>query len=333
MNRIIDISGFVYSGKSSVSDILREVEGIYVPRVEEEFDLLRIPGGLIDLKNAVEDWSPTRVNAAYKKFASTAAAVGKSLPFYKKFFNDSWAYENRYPGYFEALDKFLKGIVDVNWLAPWPHENLNDRALKIFIRKIMWRFGFMTQREVALISKEHFLRNAQCFTEELLWSGIDCSRFQSLVVHNSLEPFNPARNLVLYKNAKSIVVSRDPRDIFAAAQFMYPGQKDFLNRYLRICGAHDVNIFIKRFKIYNSNVCLDKDVLRISYEDIVRKYDQSVDEIFSFLNIDPSRHLSRRASFNPDVSKKNIEIWKDFRYKKWWPDFIKIEESCREYLS
>ena len=87
------------------------------------------------------------------------------------------------------------------------------------------------------ISKNDFLYHAQLFTDELLWSGINRENFQSLVVHNSLEPFDPGRNLDLYKNARSIVVNRDPRDIFAAAQFMYPGQKDYLNRYLKICGA------------------------------------------------------------------------------------------------
>lgn len=67
--KIVDLSGFMFSGKSAASDILREFSGVFVPNYLVEFDLLRMPGGLIDLKNAVMDWSPVRTYGAVCRFS------------------------------------------------------------------------------------------------------------------------------------------------------------------------------------------------------------------------------------------------------------------------
>lgn len=325
---IIDISGYVYSGKSSVSDILREVDGIFVPDVAEEFDLLRLPGGLIDLKNAVFDWSPTRTNAAYKNFKIVAERASRVLPWYKRFFSDGLAYSERYPGLPDALKDFLNDIVEARWKAPWPHENLTDIPPSIFFRKVLWRLGFMTQRDVFIIKKSDFLDKARLFTNTLLWSGVSRQRYRSLVVHNSLDAFDPERNHDLYFNAKSIVVDRDPRDIYAAAQFMCPGQPDYLNRYLKICGAHDVNIFIKRFLEYRKNVVISPNVLRLKYEDLIFNYEENLLHIFNFLKVDQHRHHHKMKFFSPQRSMINVGLWKSSKYRKWHNDFRLIEDAC-----
>ena len=114
--------------------------------------------------------------------------------------------------------------------------------------------------------------------------------------------------------------------------------------YLSYRGAGGVStLFLRladllkdRYEIYIAyiaNVIQHEKVLRISYEDIVNRYEYSVSKIFSFLGIENNKHLSPKSSFNPNISKKNIAMWKDLRFKKWWPDFIKIEESCNEHLS
>ena len=58
-NTHVDIAGFGNSGKSIVSDYLKEFKNIYVPRKDFEFNLLRGPGGLIDMHyGLVENWTP-----------------------------------------------------------------------------------------------------------------------------------------------------------------------------------------------------------------------------------------------------------------------------------
>src|SRR5215217_1070617 len=96
MRRVVDLNGYALTGKSAVSDLLREFEGYWVHRrrvkgIQKssidrsrlnteyseqwktalspatgfgdpfEFDLIRMPGGIRDLETAlVDDWSPIR---------------------------------------------------------------------------------------------------------------------------------------------------------------------------------------------------------------------------------------------------------------------------------
>jgi hypothetical protein len=328
MKDILDLSGFVYSGKSAVSDILREIDGFSVPASAEEFDLLRVPGGLIDLKCAVLDWSPCRSNAAFHRFERVARIAGRVLPLHRKFFENDMGYQARYPDYFAVLERFLASIVLLRWDTPWPYENLTDNPFQTFLRRVTGRFGVIKLRDFCLIDREIFLERAREFTNSLLWSGVDPARFHTVVVHNSLEAFDPARNLDLYGNAKTIVVDRDPRDIYATAQVIEPGQRDKLNRYLNICAGHDLDLFIKRFNVYRSNVREHPSVLRIRFEDVIKDYARTVRLILEFLNVEPSRHVRRFQCFNPEVSRRNVGIWKEERFRKYWQDCELIGSRC-----
>jgi len=190
------------------------------------------------------------------------------------------------------------------------------------------RFGVMKLRDFRLIDRENFLERAREFTNGLLWSAVDPARFHTVVVHNSLEAFDPARNLDLYGNAKAIVVDRDPRDIYATALVIAPGQRDKLKRYLHICAGHNIDLFIRRFNVYRSNVRESRNVLRIHFEDVVQDYDCSVRSILEFLGVEASAHVRRLQCFNPEVSRKNVGMWKEGRFRKYWDDCELIGSMC-----
>lgn len=325
MKKIVDISGFVYSGKSSVSDILREVDGLIVPRSEEEFDLLRIPNGLIDLKNAVNDWSPIRTYSALLRFEKTAAHVGTRWGFPYKYYKTGLNYQDRYPLYFQYLQTFLNEITYHTWESPWPYNNFDDNALQTFKRKLFERFGFMQLRTYKLVNKATFLASAQKFVSNMLWSTYPNRQEETLITHNALEPFNPFQNSDLLLNCKCIVVDRDPRDIYATAQIIPPGQSDRLNRYRNMCAGHDVDSFIKRYLLYRSMVTENQNVLRLQFSDLILNYENSLQKIFQFLQINPAQHKRKLQSFNPEVSKVSLELYKRDQVKAFAEDFKKIE--------
>jgi len=104
--KVIDLSGYMFSGKSAVSDILREFNGVYVPNYLVEFDLLRMPGGLIDLKHAVMDWSPIRTFAAINRFDKLVNRLACSPKFPQKLFKTGYGYNQRYPNILQLKDQF-----------------------------------------------------------------------------------------------------------------------------------------------------------------------------------------------------------------------------------
>lgn len=327
MKKQIDISGYVYSGKSSVSDILREVDGLIVPDSAEEFDLLRIPNGLIDLKNSVIDWSPIRTHAALLRFEKTALYVGTQWKFPLKYIRTGLNYQQRYPSYFSELEKFMTRITLQEWQTPWQYDNFNDSPIETFKRKVGEKLGIMKLRKFRLINADVFLREANNFTLGLLWSLHQGRTENTLITHNALEPFNPARNSDLLGHCKCIVVDRDPRDIYATAQVIPPGQADRYNRYRNMCGAHDVDTFIARYKNYRARIVNDPQVLRLNFSDIVENYEQTLTRIFSFLEIDPKNHTQKKKHFKPEVSVKTLNMWKQDRFAVYQNDFLKIQKS------
>ena len=77
--KYIDINGTGNSGKSTITDLLREFEGVFLYDHLFEFDLIRIQGGLIDLKHNIHDyWSPIRADYAVQRFMKTAKRLSNS---------------------------------------------------------------------------------------------------------------------------------------------------------------------------------------------------------------------------------------------------------------
>lgn len=67
--KFLDLSGYMFSGKAVAIDLIREFKGYDVPYYREEFPLIRIQDGIMDLEKAlIDDWSPIRSDAAIKRF-------------------------------------------------------------------------------------------------------------------------------------------------------------------------------------------------------------------------------------------------------------------------
>jgi hypothetical protein len=356
---ILDLSGYMFSGKASVSDILSEFDNIYVPNNREEFDLLRVGGGLIDLKNAIDDWSPIRTNSAIKRFQKTISRLSRHVKFANSFLNIGWAYNNRYPNIEAHTKLFISDITQIEWETPWPYDLLEIESTQIFktriedFKKTKWSaikflvkiidyvykkiilensFDYNQSQEFKYklsVNVEQFTIAAQKYISNILWEEVDENIYKILVTHNALEPFNPARNLdLLGPNSKSIVVNRDPRDIYVTALTHQVGFNDNVELYKKIIGATDLNTFINRYKTYQNNIINNKNVLRLEFSEIVYNYENTIDRICDFINIDKIHHINRQKAFNPSVSEKNINMWKNPEYNFLKNEFKKIEIDC-----
>lgn len=324
----------MFSGKSAVSDILREFNGINVPNYLVEFDLLRMPGGLIDLKNAVDDWSPIRTYAAVKSFDKLVNLLALTPRFPQKLYKTGYGYEKRYPNIIHLKNEFISSIIAVKWETPWPYDDIYDGAYETFSRKLLSKFNIDKSRTYYLVDKIQFISAARNFVQTLIAESFDESVASSefFVTHNALEPFSPQNNLTLLgENALSVVVDRDPRDIYATAIATHPGFNDNLKLFRRVAGAHDVDVFIKRYKIYRSNINLTSNkVLRLNLRDIISNYEDELDRLCRFLEIDSSQHIKKREYFDPYKSISNIDLWKRSEFKSYASDFEKIFDCCKD---
>lgn len=311
-HQVLDLSGYMFSGKAAVHDLISEIDGILTPGNRLEFDLLRVKDGVADLENSIISWSPIRSDEAVRRFIKLVNKMSQSNVGLRKLFVPGFDYGKRFPNLKDAADKFVRRITAKEWEMYWPYHLLDMGPVETLgfklKRKLMGNSDNICYR---LVSGEEFYQALRDFLDEVLWFGVDDSKYHMVAINNGFEPFDPSRFVNYFQDARCIVVDRDPRDIFATSTLASVGFNDQAGLYQKIAGAHDVETFIERVRVYRANTSSDvsNKVLRISFESLVEDYENTTALLLRFLEIDESKHTRKYACFNPEKSKENIGLW------------------------
>jgi hypothetical protein len=329
--KVVDLSGYMFSGKAAVSDLLREFDCFYTPNYREEFDLLRFPHGLIDLRRSLESWSWVRSDSAIREFIKLTNILGKTpTGFYQKLFHVGFSYEQRYPGFIEHTRQFVQDITEAKWKMRWPFDTVTITPLKYAWLRLSSKLkGVHPWGEIDyhLSSGDQFDEHAKRYVMKILMCNIG-SEDHTLVTNNMLEPYDPAGSFCFFDNIKSIVVDRDVRDIYVTGVTFSQGFNDMVPVYSRIIGAFDIDIFIKRQKILRAKTNNEHNdrVLRVHFEDLVADYDDTLEKVISFLEVDHKAQIRKFQYFSPDSSKVNIGLWENAP-KQLQSNIKKIEDE------
>ena len=276
------------------------------------------------------DWSPIRTYTAVLKFDEKVNQIASSFRFPNNLYKTGFGYSKIYPNIIEAKDKFINKIKILEWDCPWPYSDLDDAPFATFKRKFLNKFGNVPLRNFFLVNKEIFYEAANEFIESLLTSSIEREKFDYFITHNALEPFDPQNNIkILGKDAKCIVVDRDPRDIFATAISYQKGYNADPKFYSRVAGAHDIDIFIQRYLTYRRNINFEStSVLRLDFEELILNYEQEIIKVYEFLDISKNFHKSKKTYFDPLKSKNNTKLYKNKKFEQYKADFDLINTKC-----
>lgn len=341
MKKIIDVSGFGHSGKSAVSEFLSDHDDFFSFPVNVEFELFRVRGGLVDLYYSIyHNWNLIRTKEGILAFEKLVNRIG-NVQSYKRI-SSLWSssghgYNQLFNNLFIPLSlDYINNLIVFKQNTFWPYDRLYLSSFGLLKQKINSKlFKKVVNKTVYYTNRHEFLLKTSKYIHEL-FDNISDHESSNIVLNNSFDPFNPLVCLEMVENSYSIIVDRDPRDIYASLlnsnlAYIPRFEKDkvFFELKKMIVGLNDVDDFILRYKTIKSNVenISHERILRIRYEDFVLDHVASKKLIFSFLGI--SNRLKRnRNFFNPDDSKQNVGIWKKYRHL---PEIAKIENELAEY--
>ncbi len=323
--KFVDISGFGHSGKGVITDLLKEFKGYHVPHYNFEFNLLRMQGGLIDLKAALYDnWSPIRSDAAIRRFRRLIKRIGPSATLSNigsLFLSNGMNYDNYFSGQFSSLtNAYITSLINFTYEGEWPYPMVEEPGWKQFSQRLLLRARIKKKFDthVSVVAPEDFIDKTKQYLDAL-FNSLRQEGINTFVMHNAVEPFHPVSSLDLFSNAKAIIIQRDPRDIYASTvikEGVYnPSYENSANWHMKqsFLNTNDIDRFIERQKLYYDMVdhkADDDRVLRMNYENVVLKYDENVKRILDFLGEPDSVHVERKHYFKPELSKKNIGLWK-----------------------
>ena len=346
--KLIDVSGTGHSGHSAVMDFLNEFEGVHAHYALFHFELFRQPGGLCDLILASDDnWSEISFDFNVKKFLrlveKLAPACDKHLgPNFEIISQNYIQSILEYELHTDWFDSYHFDFDTENLIEKFKRANLKVLS-KALPKSSKQRFAsFKPKHTTYHISPQEFKEKTSKYIFELLFHDLN-NDINYLISGNAIDPYKRSQCILdVSDSIYSIIVVRDPRDIYASLFTEDVHKRDFESNdstysfsYLQdlrksFLGADDVKKFVQRQKLTRSRVSTcHKQVLLVEFEELIKNYDEVANRILKFVGIQPADHIHKFKKLDPNKSKKNIGLWKTCSKT----DEIKfITENLKEYL-
>lgn len=342
---VITTTGYYSTGSSAVYDLLREYnlcieeENICNP-IEHIF--LYMPNGIFDLEDKlIIGNSIHRSDEAMNAFYQTMRDLYENN--YQVFGN----YKMRYGKCFmAAVERFIEDLTEYKIRGNWYYDNemrfsfvhtiastihmickqpVNANFFKNIgcrdkYRDNITRYAFPTEEVFYQIASD-FIRDFFCMAQG--------SRQGVLLLDHLILPHNVFRLPRYFEDneLKVIIVDRDPRDVYIDIK---KRQKKYGKLPPIPVDPKDFVRFWRSLRESEKNVLLPKQVLRLQYEDLFYKYEETISLIESFCGFIPDQHQHPGRYFDPTLSKKYIHQYQTD--SKWATTIEYIENNLQEYL-
>ena len=330
--KLITCTGYYNTGSSAIGDLLREFENVqdfgdYEVRFAHE------PDGLSDLEyNIVDNNHRHNTSNAIKRFIKYIDYCNGNIfsKRYRKVFGNDFK---------RICHNYIEELTQLKCNSWWQFDQLNRGKLFYFVDVLYGRIykyiHFWEKNDVrstlflknekayyTYMNENEFIKKTQKFTDELIEKAWN-KKSDYLVLDQLIPPSNISRYERYFKNLSTIVVDRDPRDIYLL-EMEYP------------YGVVPTNVkdFCKWYRIIREHRKLDridsKNTLFINFEDLVYHYDIYAKKICDFVGIDINKSSQPKKYFDPSRSIKNT---RKSKINKRYCDEIKyIEEELSDYL-
>jgi hypothetical protein len=320
--RAVLVMGFGNSGCAAVTDLLGEVEGFHCP--PQEFSLFEHPDGLLALEDAmVSSWTQFSAEWALRRYRDLVHVLARPSTRFR-FGQD---YARFFCSDFEEISlAYLRELTDLTYEGYYMFRRAEMSRAEYFGYLLSLRFKldaghryFSRKYETAVVvDADQFTDRTRAYTSRLLRSMTRESGASDVALLQGGSPYHVERSNRAFESAASIIVDRDPRDIYLSAR-----AATYLPR--------EVGAFVRWFKATRERAWQkgDAKAMKVLFEDIVTDYDEQVARIFDFLALDPARHTKKRTRLQPEASAKRIAKWKSYPRQD---EIRRIEEELGPYL-
>ena len=333
--QIIIPTGYMGSGSSAITNLLSEVQGYDINNDTFEYILLHCPDGLFDLEDKLlRGNNVLRSDEAIHRFLKCMRDLYSKSNYWASGYKEKIS-EN----FLEYCKEFIEHLIDVKITESYWYFQQNPSGFRMsalnYLRRIL---GKLSRGNIKIKRPVSYNEVFMSFpTEEYFY---DCSKEllnrlfialglndHSIVLDQFLLPHNLFRlNKYFNENVKVVVVDRDPRDVFLLNKYVWAPQTVAVPYPLDV---YDFCIMYKKMR-ESENRIQDKKIERIHFEDLIYKYDQTLNLVFDFLKIDKVSHIRKKQYLNPDISIKNTQLFLLDEDKK--EEAKVIESVLSEYL-
>tara|TARA_B100000212_G_scaffold271094_1_gene210523 strand:+ start:4201 stop:5205 length:1005 start_codon:yes stop_codon:yes gene_type:complete len=332
MLQVLDLSGYSFSGKSAIYDFLTNYGNFYSHGKEFEFDLLRIRGGIHDLKNSLtsKNWSFIRASDSIKAFKQIIENISYQRNFLSRLTSIGSYYEDYFPNFCKNANNYINELILSSYQSEWPFNEFEAEGFLKSSNKFKRLLGFSNTKDVFLsrLKEDEFDEITRKFFDKLFQFIPLDKGYTHLLLNNAFEPFSPESSLNFFKSSKSIIIDRDPRDIYLSAR-KSPLIKGI--NVSKIVIGNNTNDFIRRFKIFHQNHNnYNPNILRINFEEFILAHQKTILKLEEFLNCNLITSVSK-SSFDLNKSSQNIFLWKKKENLIYIKEIEQIEFNLKSF--
>lgn len=324
---VLGICGYTYTGSGAYIDLLKEYREVELLTEDDfEFSYVYRTDGIIDLQFHLQECVRKDIDgdlAVYRFLRQVHSESGSKSRIQR-------LTRGRYA---TMSEEYINALTSVKWLFRRVREFRTGSYVKALNGRIRYRIQrFLNKKcnhyvsafpevEFRLCSyPEDFQEKSRAYIMGLL-EAMRKTDSPILAVDQPFLPTNPTSCFPFFDDPMAIVVDRDPRDLFLM--------------YKKVCFARghltdDVENFIKYYQQTRKNISHDPSdrILRLNFEDLIYKYEDTIGRIERFLGI--REHAFPKKFFNPEVSINNTQLI--LKYPEEKDNICRIEECLTEYL-
>lgn len=327
------VSGYSASGSSAAVDLLKEFDGFF--ECSAEIRIIQDPYGITQLERAlIDDWNEISTPSAITDFLWLCKKCAKKGGGKNPFAPCGLSYSRKINKHFyDIAVEYVERLSEYKFKSDYYCQKFKKNYFKYVWDRMCLGIEIKSKRKIKLTTKrkysyfshpsrERFETETKAFFNSLFSSYFE-NGYSHIVLDQAVSVNKPETAFRYFENGKLIIVDRDPRDMFVDDIVNWgnfpDGDVDLLEAGRR---------FVIRHKAMRPNRLEHDDVLYLKFEELVLNYDETVAQIIRFLELDNSFHIKKKLYFDPNVSSKNIGIW-----KKYYGDFKEALDLISEELS
>lgn len=312
----INVAGFFGSGSSAVVDLLKEFEGFYECNAEIRF--IKDPGGISDLEHSLVDrWELINSAAAiadFKKMIKKGCRHGRHI-----FSRAGLGYKrNININFLSVTENYLNKLTKYKYIGDFYHFKFKKKYLKFLFDRYRTAIEYYTKGRLKTgnrrleplyfshPTKEEFYNATKDYMEDLFAPRVEENSYRYIILDQAVSPNNPDVIEKYFHDSKLIIVDRDPRDTFVNE---YKSGCYLDNDYNTYEGGHN---YVIRQRALRAGIKESSNILYIRFEDLILNYEACKSRIADFIGIPLEKHINQRKYLKPEISAKNIGLWKKY---------------------
>jgi len=325
----ISVSGYGWSGSSAYISMLKEFDEVCC--IDKEFRLIKDPFGILDLhSNLIDNWEFIRHDVAIRDFLWFCRILSRKNSIFSAYgsnYNDLLSID-----FVKESNDYIERLINFSYLGDSVVHRYRLNSIQYLYKRVISKLGMYNNTGIMRMSRpaeEVFLSETKKYLNNIFRNYKIKHNAKYIVLDQAIPVSNIVKSSRYFDSIKTIVVDRDPRDIYVN-----------LARRRKLIGFElftkdSVDKYIHWHKTLRENTKYNlskKNTLFVNFESLILDYDSTIDKVKKFIGEKEFNHKFPGKYFDKEKAIDNIGLWANYSNQSAMNKIYKdLKNDCIDY--